>query len=187
MRVKAIHLDENLVQGLFTLIVPSPKACTTLAPDRIEFIDEDDTRGAFLGGLKEVTNPAGTDADEHLDELGSGHREKGDVCFAGDGFGEQGFAGTRWTNQQNASGDLAAESLEAAGIFEKLHDLDQFRFGLVDARNISKCRLGFAAHVEPRSTLPKREEATLGGSHPATQPPEQQDHQEQGSNKDQDI
>src|ERR1051326_1465648 len=58
MRVKAIHLDEDLVEGLFALIVASSKARATLAPDGIEFIDEDDTRGAFLGTVKEVTHPA---------------------------------------------------------------------------------------------------------------------------------
>src|SRR5260370_14055240 len=81
MRVEAIHLDEDLVQRLFAFVVPSPQACTALAPDRVEFIDEDDTRSALLGSLKEVTHPTRAHTDEHLDELGAGHGEKGHVCF----------------------------------------------------------------------------------------------------------
>jgi hypothetical protein len=173
MRVEPIHLDENLVERLFALIVTASKTCSTLASNCIEFIDEDNARGAFLCCRKEIANPAGADTDEHLDKLGSGHREKGNVGFACNSLGKQSFASTWWTNEQDASRDLATELLEASWLFKKLDDLDEFCFCLVNACHISKCRLGLTAHVEPRFTLAKREEAALGSCHPPAQPPEE--------------
>src|SRR5690606_4074085 len=67
---KAVHLDQQLVQGLLALVVAAAQACTALAADRIDFVDEDDARGLLLGVFEHVTHARGTDADEHLDEVG---------------------------------------------------------------------------------------------------------------------
>ena len=54
---EAIHLGEELVQRILTLIVaPEVIVATTGTTHRIDFVDEDDTGGLLLGGLEEVTD-----------------------------------------------------------------------------------------------------------------------------------
>src|SRR5215510_10650278 len=48
IRLEAIHFDEQLIEGLFALVVPAAESCSTVSADRVNFIDEDDTGGAFL-------------------------------------------------------------------------------------------------------------------------------------------
>src|SRR5215471_874014 len=85
-------------------------ACPRL-PDRIELIDEDDAWRLLLRLLKQVAYAGRPDADEHLDELGSGEKEEGDVRLAGDGPRQERLAGARRADQQNALGDAASETL----------------------------------------------------------------------------
>src|SRR4029079_7034408 len=68
--VESIHLDQELVQRLLTLVVPAADTREPLAADSIELVDEDDRRRGDLRPLKEITNAAGSDTDEHLDEFG---------------------------------------------------------------------------------------------------------------------
>src|SRR5919197_422565 len=48
-----------------------------LAADRVDLVHEDDGGGGLLGLVEQVADPAGPDADEHLDEVGPGDREEG--------------------------------------------------------------------------------------------------------------
>jgi len=68
---KPVHLDEQLVQGLFPLIVTAAETRAAMAADRVDLVHEDDARRGLLGLLEEVTHARGADADEHLDEVGS--------------------------------------------------------------------------------------------------------------------
>lgn len=79
------------------------------------------------------------------------------------------------------AGFRGGSTLKTAGVFEKGHNLHQFRFGLLHACHIGKARLRFAASIAPRGTLAKREEAALGGCDASTHPPEEQAEQKQGS------
>jgi hypothetical protein len=67
--IEAVHLDEDLVQGLLALIVATAKARATLSPDRIDLVDKHDTRGVALGLVEKVSHARGADTHEHLDEL----------------------------------------------------------------------------------------------------------------------
>ena len=67
--IEAVHLDEQLVEGLLTLVMAATETSTAVATDGIDLVDEDDRRGLRLGLLEQVAHPAGADADEHLDEV----------------------------------------------------------------------------------------------------------------------
>ena len=67
--LKAIHLSEQLVQGLLTLVVAAVAAGVTLLTDGIYLIDENDAGGLFLGLLKQITDLGGTHAHEHLNKF----------------------------------------------------------------------------------------------------------------------
>ena len=69
MDVEAVHLNEQLVQGLLTLVMATAHTGTTMTTNSVNLINEDDGRGGLLGLLKEVAHSGGTDADEHLDEI----------------------------------------------------------------------------------------------------------------------
>src|SRR6202044_860125 len=41
---KTIHFNQQGIQGLLAFVVPPAQACATVAPNRVNFIDEDNTR-----------------------------------------------------------------------------------------------------------------------------------------------
>ena len=113
--LKAVHLAQDLVERLFALVVSAAKAGTPLAADRVDFVDEQDAGGAFLGRAKQVADAGGPHADEHLNEFGAVNREEGDARLAGDGPREQRLARSRRAHQQHAFGNLRPEPLEFPG------------------------------------------------------------------------
>ena len=134
--LEAVHLDEQLVQGLLALVIAVAEAGAAMAADRVDLVDEDDAGRVLLGLLEHVADAAGADADEHLDEVRARNGEEGDVGLAGDGAGEQGLAGAGRADQQRALRDLAAEAGELGRVLEELDDLLQLLARLVDAGDV---------------------------------------------------
>src|SRR5437773_2468303 len=96
------------------------KASTAVAPDSVNFINENDAGRVFLALLEKIAYAAGAHSDKHLDEVGTGNREKRNIGFAGDGPGKQRFTGAGRSDEQDAFGDAAAEFLELLRIFQEL-------------------------------------------------------------------
>src|SRR6266566_4192705 len=67
-RIKAIHLNQQLVQGLLALVVAIDTG-PSLPADGIDFVDEDDAGSRFLGLVEEVTHAACTHTDQHFDKF----------------------------------------------------------------------------------------------------------------------
>ncbi len=135
---EAVHLDEQLVERLFALVVAAAEASAALTADRIDLIDEDDGRGHPLGLLKEVADTARADADIEFDEVRAGNGKKCDVRLTGNGAGQQRLAGARRADEQYALRDLRAELLEAVRVAEKLHDLRELFLFLVCTGDVLK-------------------------------------------------
>ena len=87
VRVEAVHLDEDLVEGLLALVVAAAQAGAALATDRVDLVDEDDARRVALGLVEQVADAARADADEHLDELRTGDAEERHAGLTGHGAG----------------------------------------------------------------------------------------------------
>ena len=134
--LEAVHLDEELVEGLLALVVSAAEACAAVTSDCVDLVDEDDAGGVLLALLEEVADAGCADADEHLDEVRTGDGEEGDVGFAGDCAGEEGLAGARRSDEQDALGDAAAEALELLRFAEELDDLLELFLGFVDAGDV---------------------------------------------------
>ncbi len=136
-RGEAVHLDEQLVEGLLALGVvvgAAPRA------DRVELVDEED-RGRVLARLAEQAADArGAEAGEHLDERRRRLREELRAGLVGDGLGEQRLAGAGRPVQQHALGHRGAEALEALGVAQEVDDLLQLGLGLVDAGDVRPAR-----------------------------------------------
>src|SRR4029078_11826177 len=84
-----VHLDEQLIESLFALVVAAAQAGAALAADRGDLIAEDDARAVLLGLLEQVAHPGGADADEHLDEVGTRNREERNPRLTRDSAGQQ--------------------------------------------------------------------------------------------------
>ena len=56
LRVEAVHLDEQLVEGLLALVVPAAESGAAVTADGVDLVDEDDGRGVLLGLVEEVAN-----------------------------------------------------------------------------------------------------------------------------------
>jgi hypothetical protein len=110
--LEAVHLHQELVQGLLALVVTAAQAGPAVAAHRVDLVDEDDAGGVLLGLLEHVAHPRGAHAHEHLHEVRAGDGEEGHLGLAGDGPGQQGLARARGADHQHALGDLAAELLE---------------------------------------------------------------------------
>src|SRR5690606_34685613 len=104
---EAVHLGEDLVEGLLALVVAADAAGAAAgAADGVDLVDEDDGRRDLARLLEQVSYAGGADADDHLDELGGAGREERHLGLTGDGPGEQGLAGAGRPGQQHALGQL---------------------------------------------------------------------------------
>ena len=63
--IKAVHLCEQLVQRLASVVFPLLAA----AAHRINLVDEDNAGGLLLGSCKEAAHSAGAHPDKHLLKL----------------------------------------------------------------------------------------------------------------------
>ena len=86
--LKAVHLDEHLIEGLLAFVITASQAGTSLASDRINFINEDDAGCVFLGVVKHVSHPGGSDSDKHFNEVRPRNREKRHLGLTGDALGQ---------------------------------------------------------------------------------------------------
>ena len=136
--VEAVHLDEQLVEGLLALVVAAADAGAAVAADGVDLVDEDDGRRVLLGLLEQVAHAARADTDEHLDEVGTGDRVERHARLAGDGAGEQGLAGSGRAVQQHALRDAGADGLELGRVLQEVLDLLELLDGLVGAGDIGE-------------------------------------------------
>ncbi len=138
VHVEAVHLDQQLVQGLLALVVAAAHAGAAVASDGVDLVDEDDGRRGFLGLLEQVADAGGANTDEHLDEVGTRDREERDAGLAGHGPGQQGLAGAGRTVQQDALGDLGADGGELGRLGQELADLLELLDRLLTAGDIAE-------------------------------------------------
>ena len=176
---EAVHLDQQLVEGLLALVVSAAQAGAAMPAHGVDFIDEDDAGGVLLALLEEVAHAAGAHAHEHLDEVRSGDGEEGYAGFPGDGSGQQGFAGAGRADQQHALGNAAAELLEFLRLAQKFDDLLQFLFGLFHAGHVFEGDLLLLRGVQARAALAEAQGLVAARLHlPHHEQPEGSEQQE---------
>ncbi|KIR22283.1 hypothetical protein PFLU3_21630 [Pseudomonas fluorescens] len=163
---ETIHLDQQLVEGLLTLIVTTTHAGATMATNGIDFIDKDDARSMFLGLFEHVANTTGTHADEHLDEVRAGNREERHLGLPGNRLGQQGFTGTRRTHHQHAARNTTTQALELARIAQKLYQFADFFLGFIATGNVSQGGLHLIFGEQARLALAEAHRPALA-SRPA--------------------
>ncbi len=148
VRLEPVHLDEQLVERLLSLVVTAAKACTPVPAYGINLVDEDDTWRVCFPLLEEVADAARADADEHLDEVGTRHREERTRGLAGDRLRQQRLAGARRTDEQRALRQASAEFRELLRVAQELDDLLQLLLGFVGAGHVGEGDLGGVAREQ---------------------------------------
>src|SRR5215204_3094355 len=142
LRIEAVHLDEELVEGLLALVVSASQAGAALAAYSVDLVHEDDAGRVLLGLLEEITHAAGADADKHLNEVRAGDGEEGHTGLAGDGAREERLACPWRPDQKRALRYTSAELLELLGRFEELLDLGKLLYGFVGTCDVGEGNLG---------------------------------------------
>ena len=177
---EAVHLDQQLVEGLLALVVAAAEAGAAMAADRVDLVDEDDARRVLLRLLEHVAHAGSADADEHLDEVGAGDGEERHVGFAGDGAGEQRLTGARRADEQRAARNASAEALELLRVAQELDDLLQVVLGFVDAGDVLERDAAVALGQQLGARLAKAHGAAGAGLHLAHEEDPHRDEQQHG-------
>src|SRR5260370_9947272 len=107
-----------------------------MAAYSVDLIDEDNAGCILLSLLKQVADPAGSDANKHLNEVRTGDGKERNVRFAGYGSRQQRLAGSRRPNQQHALGDASAEFLELLRLAEELDNFAELFLGLLHSVHV---------------------------------------------------
>src|SRR5690606_16078944 len=136
--VKAVHLDEDLVQRLLALVVPAAQASAAHPAYRVDLVHKDDTRGNLLGLVEQVAHAARADADEHLDKLRAGNAQERHARLPGNSAGEQRLAGARRADHQHALGHARPEPDELLRLFKELNNLRDLVLGLLHPDHVVK-------------------------------------------------
>ena len=116
-------------------------AVAAVTADRVNFVDENDARGGFLALLEHVADARGAHADEHLHEIRTADGEERHIRFASDRARQQGLAGARRPDHQNALGNTATEFLKLFRITQKLNQFLYFVLGFLYAGDVAKSDL----------------------------------------------
>ena len=136
--LEAVHLDQQLVQGLLALVVTAAETGTALTAHSIDLINEDDAGHGLFCLVEEVAHTGCADADVHLDEVRAGDGVERHTGLTGAGAGQQGLAGTRRADEQHAVRDACTQRVELVGALEELHDLFQLFLLFVFTGHIGK-------------------------------------------------
>ena len=134
--LEAVHLHQQLVEGLLALVIAAAKACAAMATDRVDLVNEDDAGRVLLGLFEHVAHAARAHAHEHFHEVRARDGEEGHIGLARNRPGGQGLAGARRANEQHAARNAPAKSLEFLGIAQEFDNLLQILLGLVHARHL---------------------------------------------------
>lgn len=133
---ETVHFCEDLVECLLPFIVTSTEAGATGAPDGIQFINKNQRRCFLAGGVEHIPNSCRANANEHFYELGGTDAEKGYLCLPCNGLGQQGLAGARRTNQQDARWHFRTQGLVFFRGRQEINDFGDVPLGGLDARNV---------------------------------------------------
>ena len=159
VRLKAVHLHQNLVEGLLALVIAAAHARAAHAAHGVNLVYEDDGGRGFFGGQKEVAHAAGAHTDKHLHKLRTRDRVKGHSRLPRHRPGKQRLAGAGRAHEQNAFGDARADVQKLFRIFEEVDNLEELLLGLFGARDVFKRNArGLVVGVnQPRLALAKGE------------------------------
>ena len=146
VRLKTVHLNKDLVEGLLSLVVPSAESRSPLATHGVDLIDEDDAGLIAFCHIKEVAYTRCADADVHFHEVRAAHREEGHARLPRDRLCKQRFTRSGRAYKQHTLGDLCPEVGELLGALEEIDNFLEFLFLLLRPCNVGKAYFDVRGH-----------------------------------------
>ncbi len=177
-RVEAVHLGQQLVEGLVALVVGRADGGAPPPPDRVDLVDEDDRRGVLASRVEETSHPGCADTDEHLHEVRAGHRDEGNVGLARDCSCDQRLARAGRPDQEHSLRDAGPDLLELRGVAEELDDLPDVGLDRLVAGNVIEVRRRPLRGVHVAGVATERARAGDAGRAAAREPHPQGDDQD---------
>ena len=163
--LEAVHLDQQLVEGLLALIMTAAEAGAAMASDGVDLIYKDDAGRMLLALHEQIAHARGADANEHLDEVRSRDRKERHARLARNRARQQRLAGSRRPDQQHALGDSAAEAREALRVAQKLNYFFELVLGLVDTGDVGERDLMRILRQQLRAALAERHRLAAADLH----------------------
>ena len=133
---KAVHFHEQLVEGLFALVVGASQACTSASCDSVDLIYEYDAGRILFCFFKHVADAGRADTDKHLHKIGARNAEKGHLCLSCNSSCQKSFTCSGSALEKDTLGDTRADFSVLGGTAEEIDDLLQIRFFLVEAGDL---------------------------------------------------
>ena len=135
-----------------------------MATDSVDFVDKDDARCILLGLLKHIADPAGTNTNEHLNEVRTRDGKERHVGFTCNSTRSQCFTCTWRPDEQCALWNFTAEALEFGGVFQKVDNFLKLFAGFINASNVFKGHPVFVFSQQFRLGLTKAHRAILAAA-----------------------
>ena len=127
--VEAVHLGQQLVEGLLPLVVGDESRAPPALADGVDLVDEDDRRGPLAGVGEQVPDPRGAHPDEQLDEARAGEGEEGHSRLSGHRPGHERLAGARRAHHEHPPGADGPGSGVALGMTQEVDHLGDLTLG----------------------------------------------------------
>ena len=185
--VKAVHLDQQLVQGLLALVVTAAQAGAALATDGVDLVDKDDRGRLRLGLFEQVAHAGSAHAHEHLHKVGAGDGEERHARLTGNGLGEQRLTGARRAYQQNTARNLGTQLAVAVGVDQKVANLLELLHGLLDAGDVLELYLGARGLVGLGVGLAELHRLVVGAHHLPHEVEDDEDERDGGKHRNQQV
>src|SRR6266699_6885765 len=115
--IKAIHLNQQLVERLLAFVIASGARIVSLAAYRVYLVDKDDARHMFFSFFEKVTHPCCPNPDEHFHKFRSTDTIESNARLSSYCTRDQRFACARRTDQQHSLGNTRPYSNETFRIF----------------------------------------------------------------------
>ena len=102
-RIKTVHFDEHLVQGLLAFVVTATDTSATMTTHSVNFVHENNARSIFLGVFKHVTYTSSPHTNEHFHKVGTRNGKEWHTRFACNGLSQKRFTRTRRAHQEHTT------------------------------------------------------------------------------------
>ena len=177
--VKAVHLNQQLVEGLVAFIRTATITRTAVTTDRIDLIDEDNRGSNFLCAGYKITHTRSANTDIHLKEFRTCNGEEGSLGFTRNSLCQQGLTCSRRTVEEHTSRNACTDLAELLGGNQELANFFKFLNGLVFTGHVSEGDVR-AFLVKVLGAALAKGTHHLGSTHAAHKEPEEPHDQRQG-------
>ena len=152
MAVEAVHLRQQLVQRLLTLVVSAQTGITALS-NGVYLVDKNNAGGMLLRLLEQIPDTGSAHAHEHFHKIRAGQGEERHMGLSRHRLRKQGLSGTRRAHQKGSLGQLRADLGVFPRIVQEIHHLLEGFLGLFLTGHILERHSGVLLNVDLRSAL----------------------------------